>query len=133
MPEELYQTLAELKVQRDWHRPDCEHVFVRDGQPIQTFNKAWKSACKRVGLEGLLFHDLRRSAIRNLLRAGVPQATAMKISGHRTASVFRRYAIVSEDDLARAAKALDAYNEKVGIVSEIVGEAERIVGNIQDG
>ncbi len=51
--EELYHALAELKAHRDWHRPHCEHVFVREDQPIKSFNKAWHSACKRVGLAGV--------------------------------------------------------------------------------
>ncbi len=131
--EELYHALAELKAHRDWHRPHCEHVFVREDQPIKSFNKAWHSACKRVGLEGLLFHDLRRSAIRNMIRAGVPQATAMRISGHKTASVFRRYDVVSESDLEQAAHALDKYHGTMGIVSDIVGDAERLLENVQKG
>jgi integrase len=76
-----------------------EFLFHRgDGQPVQEFRKSWKSACRKVGCGNLLFHDLRRSAVRDLLRAGGSQSTAMKISGHRTASVFRRYDIVDGDD-----------------------------------
>ena len=81
----------------------------------------------------MLFHDLRRSAIRNMIRAGVPQATAMRISGHKTASVFRRYDVVSETDLEQAAQALDAYNAKMGIDTGIVEDAERILEKIQRG
>jgi integrase len=74
-------------------------VFHRDGRPVGSFRKAWASACKAAGVRGLLFHDLRRSAVRNFERAGVSQAVAMKITGHKTASVYRRYRIVDERDL----------------------------------
>jgi len=59
-------------------------------------------ATASVGLGNLLSHDLRRSACRGLLQSGVPQAVCMKITGHRTDSVFRRYAIVTTDDQAEA-------------------------------
>jgi integrase len=63
-------------------------VFHRDGRPVGSFRKAGASACKAAGVPGLLFHDLRRSAVRNFERAGVSQAVAMKITGHKTASVY---------------------------------------------
>jgi integrase len=55
---------------------------------------------------GLRFHDLRRSAIRNLIRTGTPQSVAMKISGHRTVSTFLRYDIVSDEDMRAALRAV---------------------------
>lgn len=73
------------------------------------FRKSWTAACKRAGLAGLLFHDFRRSGVRNLIRAGVSEHVAMRISGHKTTSVFRRYNIVSTTDLQEAAKKLDAF------------------------
>lgn len=79
-----------------------QFVFHREGQPVKEFRKSWKTACGKAGCGNLLFHDLRRSAVRDLLRAGVSQSTAMRISGHRTASVFRRYDIVDGDDVQLA-------------------------------
>jgi integrase len=78
------------------------------GERILTPRKAWSTACKQAGLPGLLFHDLRRSAVRNMEQAGVPRSVAMKISGHKTEAVYRRYAIVSDADLAAAAQKLAA-------------------------
>jgi len=104
MPEELWRVLREEKDAREWEHPDCPWVFHREGKHIGSFRTAWKNACETVGLEGRLFHDLRRTGVRNLVRAGVSERVAMEISGHRTRSVFDRYNIVSEDDLKEAAK-----------------------------
>jgi len=90
---------------------DCPWVFHRKGKRIDGLRKAWAKATKAAGVPGLLFHDLRRSACRNMSRAGVPQAVAMKISGHQTDSMFRRYRIVDEADIARALSATQAFNE----------------------
>jgi integrase len=59
-------------------------------------------ACKKAGVKGKIFHDLRRSSVRNMIRPGVPQSVAMPISGHRTISMFLRYGITSEDDKRKA-------------------------------
>lgn len=88
-------------------------VFHDDGRPIRSYRTAWTNACKRAAhdqrdgvtlvvrpqLVGRLVHDLRRTAVRNLERAGVPRSAAMKLTGHKTESVYRRYAIVVEADL----------------------------------
>ena len=60
-------------------------------------------------MPGLKFHDLRRSAVRNMERAGIPRNIAMSITGHRTESVYRRYDIVSDRDLKQAATKLESY------------------------
>ena len=70
--------------------------------------RSWKTACEKAGVPGRLLHDLRRSAVRNLERAGVSRSVAMKMTGHKTESVYRRYAIVSESDLRKAAVKLAA-------------------------
>ncbi len=90
-------------------RLDCAMIFHRGGQPVREFRKAWTTACKRAGLPGVLFHDLRRSSIRNMIRAGVDPAVAMRISGHRTRAVFDRYNIISEEDLRAAVRRTEEY------------------------
>jgi hypothetical protein len=97
-----------LRIERQ-KNPVSAFVFARDGERIGSFNKAWKSACKRSRLEGLLFHDLRRTGIRNLVRAGVTERVAMAISGYKTRAVFDRYNIVSGRDLREAVGKLETY------------------------
>lgn len=72
------------------------------GRPVREFNKQWRSACRKAGYTGTLLHDLRRSGVRGMVRAGVPESVAMKISGHETAAIFRRYDIASDQDLRDA-------------------------------
>ena len=101
---------------------DC--VFTRDGEPVGEFRKTWVRVCVRAGLgeilevrglkhpkyTGLLVHDLRRTGVRNLRRLGVPESVAMKVSGHRTASMFKRYDITDEADMREVARKLNEKN-----------------------
>lgn len=84
-------------------------LFEYRGERLTSFRTAWRATVERAQMPGLLFHDLRRSAVRNLERAGVPRTVAMAISGHRTAEVYRRYDIVSERDLIDAARAVEEW------------------------
>jgi integrase len=87
----------------------CPHVFQPfDGRAIRSFRKAWLAACKAAGCPGRIPHDFRRTAVRNLIRAGIPETVAMSMTGHKTRSVFMRYDIVSEGDLDSAAQKLNA-------------------------
>lgn len=99
-------------------RRDCPFVFYRfgirarglpDGQPIGQFDRSWQLACEAAGVTGRIVHDFRRTAIRNMVRAGVPERVAMEISGHRTREIFERYNIVSESDLRLAQERLSDY------------------------
>jgi integrase len=95
----------------------CRFVFFREvaeerggekkPQRIISFNKAWKLACRAAGCPGRIPHDLRRTAVRNLVRAGIPERVAMMMTGHKTPSVFQRYNIVSDGDLREAAHKLN--------------------------
>ena len=97
---ELYATLAESRRQNPFGR----WVFHRHGEPIKDFRGAWDRACRETGLDGKVFHDFRRTAVRNMVRAGIPERLAQQISGHKTRAVFDRYHIVSDSDLREAAK-----------------------------
>lgn len=115
-PFAVLQPLAELLEQQRERTAEVErktgriirYVFHRNGKPIASCVRAWKSACKAAGLKGRLVHDLRRSAVRNLERAGVSRSVAMKLTGHKTEAVYRRYAITSAADLSEGVAKLAA-------------------------
>lgn len=85
-------------------------LFHKRGKRIGSFRKAWSTACKKAGLAGRIPHDFRRIAIRNLKRAGVPRSAAMALVGHRTESIYRRYAIEDEGMLKESAAKPDSFH-----------------------
>jgi integrase len=95
-------------------------VFHRSGKPIKDFRGAWRQACKNAGSPGRIPHDFRRTAVRGLERAGVSRSVAMKMVGHLTESVYRRYAIAAESDLREGARKLQALHDRERPVGEFV-------------
>ena len=85
----------------------CPYVFQRNGRRLKSIRGAWAAACVAVGVPGRVPHDLRRSAVRTMERRGLSRSVAMQLTGHKTESVYRRYAITSEGDLQEAARRLD--------------------------
>lgn len=116
-------------------RLDCVRVFHDKGQPIGDFRKAWHNACVAASLgrfdkigegqgakkvyTGLLIHDFRRSAVRNLIKAGVPEKVAMEVTGHKTRAIFDRYHIVDESDLVSALDRTGAYLDSVADTGKV--------------
>ena len=90
-----------------WRMVAQERGGAKKPQPIIRFNQAWKIACRAAGCPGRIRHDLRRTAVRNLVRAGIPERLSMMMTGHKTPSVFQRYNIVSDGDVREAAHKLN--------------------------
>ncbi|MBV8139346.1 MAG: tyrosine-type recombinase/integrase [Deltaproteobacteria bacterium] len=111
-----------LEKQREWVRgleratgQIIPWVFVHDdGTPILNFRYSWKKACRQAGVSKRHVHDFRRTAVRDLERAGVPRSAAMKMSGHQTETVYRRYAIVDEGMMREAAEKLSRLHSAQG-------------------
>ncbi len=100
-----------LKIQWTQRLEGWPYVFHNQGRQIGDFRKSWRKACREAGLKGRLFHDFRRTAVRNITRSGVQETIAMKITGHKTRTVFDRYNIVSDEDVKEAAGKQQAYLE----------------------
>jgi len=111
---DLLTLMRRRSEERRSQRPDgtvglSTHIFHRRGKPIRSFRSSWQSACQKAGLPGVLFHDLRRSSVRAMVRAGISETVAMKISGHRTRAIFDRYNITSERDVREAVRKTQDY------------------------
>lgn len=89
----------------------CAWVFHRDGKQIKSYDKAWRSACEKAGIPSRRVHDFRRTTVRRLEHAGVSRSVGKKLTGHKTDSVYDRYAIVSKSDLEDAVRRLDEFAE----------------------
>ncbi len=105
LTEECRLLVTEL---RKGKQPEDYLLTRGNGEPVRDLRGTWDALVKAAGLPGLLLHDFRRSAVRNMIRRGVPQKTARQISGHKTDSVFERYNIVSQADIIDAARKIEA-------------------------
>ena len=102
----VYQVFVELWQER---RLDTNRVFLYKEKPIQRIGTAFKAACRRAGITNLRIHDFRHTASTNLRRAGVDTATAMKIVGHKSDRMHRRYNTIEPEDLHKAAAKLHVF------------------------
>lgn len=115
MTDVVHQLLAQCAVGKQ----PSDFVFTRDNRkPVREFRYVWKAICTEAGVPERLFHDPRRTGMRNMVRAGIPERVAMQISGHKTRAIFDRYHIVSEGDLRQAAIAMDEHRRKMADLAE---------------
>ncbi len=149
-PRVLYLTGDLLRVLRTWKArcdikwPACPWICHRGGIKLQSLKHSWRKACIAVGLGGMVKdptkgrevwqgkipHDFRRTAVRNMVRAGIPEKVAMAISGHKTRSIFDRYNIVDERDLERAARSLSAYFQQQTVTLTVTLDQLRGKGDV---
>jgi integrase len=101
-----------LKRRQRRQHADNPVVFHRDGVTVRTWKHCWAQACAAANLKGRYLHDCRRTAARNLVRAGITERIAMALLGHKTRCMFDRYNIVSERDLRQAGDQLSLYMQR---------------------
>ena len=112
MTPEVYRVFTELWQER---RLDTHRVFLYKDRPIRDVKTAFDKACRRAGITNLRLHDLRHAPSTNLRRTGVDATTAMKIVGHKSERMHRRYNTVEPEDLRRAVSQLATYHAKTVI------------------
>ena len=110
---DMMNELRTAKEFRDQNFPGCPWVFHRSGNRVVDFRRVWEDATKAAGVPDLHFHDLRRTAVRNMRKNNVPQVIRMKISGHKTDSMERRYNIVDDADLRDAKIRMEQFQNVV--------------------
>ena len=109
-----------IERRKQLRRLDCPYVFHRAGKEIRSFRKRFKAAAKDVGCEGLLPHDMRRSGVRNFRKSGLSESEGMALSGHKTNSVYRRYDIISDDDLTESMQKVQEHLKKQAESQKVV-------------
>ena len=95
--------LEMARAERDHKHPNARWVFHKNGERMVFNWRTWHNLCALAGVPELLFHDLRRTALTNMIRAGISEKVAMEITGHRTRKTFERYHIVSDRDIREVA------------------------------
>lgn len=110
MAEEIKAAMDESDAEAcEAKRKPCPYLIQWRGQAVSSLYTAWDKACKALGLEGTLLHDMRRVAATNMIEAGLSEHEAMEITGHKTPEIFRRYHIVSAKRMAVNAEKLAAH------------------------